>query len=452
MTEASDQNFSYRLRREASGAWALLARWRAKRWVQWLIGLLTLMLLGGLLMWVIFARNLPSAETLLTYEPLLPTNVRSIDGTPIHSYARERRVQLSYAEYPPLLVRAFLAAEDRTFFEHGGLDYPGIVAAMLNNLTSDGRPVGASTITQQVAKNLLLTNELSYVRKVKEAILAKRIESVLTKQQIMELYLNQIALGRQSFGVQAAARAYFDKDVETLSLPEMAFLAILPKAPSTYSRDVAKATARRNFVLSEMERNGFITTAQKSVAQAAPLGIRPNMGARYEYVGGYYMEEVRRQLIDKYGENADGGRNPYSVYGGGLWVRTSFNPAYQEYTQDALRAGLIRYDGARGWRGPDRHDRSGRALADEPCAAQHRRRLQGLADRRRAVQVRRRGGDRLCRRRDGNDARRSGVDAQARHRRNRLLRDRAGPVDRGRAGRQCLGLAERSRSVGRHGG
>lgn len=352
MTEASDQNFSYRLRRDASGAWALIGRWRAKRWVQWLMALATLMLFGWLLMWLVFARNLPSAETLLTYEPPLPTNVRAIDGTPIHSYARERRVQLSYAEYPPLLVRAFLAAEDRTFFEHGGLDYPGIVAAMINNLTSSGRPVGASTITQQVAKNLLLTNELSYVRKVKEAILAKRIESVLTKQQIMELYLNQIALGRQSFGVQAAARAYFDKDVEGLTLPEMAFLAILPKAPSTYSRDVAKATARRNFVLSEMKRNKFITEDQMRAAQATPLGIRPNIGARYEYVGGYYMEEVRRQLIDKYGENADGGRNPYSVYGGGLWVRTSFNPAYQDYTQDALRAGLIRYDGGRGWHGP----------------------------------------------------------------------------------------------------
>jgi penicillin-binding protein 1A len=352
MSEASDQNFSYRLRREASGAWALLARWRQKRWAQWLIGLVTVALIGWLALWFVFARNLPSVDTLKTYEPPLPTNVRAIDGTPVHSYARERRVQLAYAEFPPLLVRAFLAAEDRTFFEHGGLDYPGIISAIITNLTNSGRPVGASTITQQVAKNLLLTNELSYVRKIKEAILAKRIESVLTKQQIMELYLNQIALGRQSFGVQAAARAYFDKDVEALALPEMAFLAILPKAPSTYSRDVDKATSRRNFVLSEMKRNGFITEAQMQEARAAPLGIRPNIGARYEYVGGYYMEEVRRQLIDKYGENSDGGRNPYSVYGGGLWVRTSFNPAYQEYTQDALRAGLIRYDGGRGWKGP----------------------------------------------------------------------------------------------------
>lgn len=352
MTEASEETTSFKLRREASGAWATLARWRAKRWVQWLMGLAIVGLIGMLAFWFVFARNLPSAETLLSYEPPLPTNVRAIDGTPVHSYARERRVQLSFEEYPPLLVRSFLAAEDRTFFEHGGLDYPGIISAMITNLTKSGRPVGASTITQQVAKNLLLTNELSYVRKVKEAILAKRIEGVLSKQQIMELYLNQIALGRQAFGVQAAARAYFDKDVGELTLPEMAYLAILPKAPSTYSRDMKRATERRNFVLSEMHRNNFITEAQMNEAKAAPIGLKPNIGGRYEYVGGYYMEEVRRQLIDKYGENNDAGRNPYSVYGGGLWVRTSFNPAYQDYVQDALRAGLLRYDGGRIWKGP----------------------------------------------------------------------------------------------------
>ena len=156
------------------------------------------------MIWLLFGRNLPSVDRLKTYEPPLPTYVRGYDGAPVHSYARERRVQLRYDEFPPLLIRAYLAAEDRTFFEHSGLDYPGIVAAMFTNMMSSGRPVGASTITQQVAKNLLLTNEASYVRKVKEAILAKRIESALTKQQILELYLNQIDLGRRRFGVQAA--------------------------------------------------------------------------------------------------------------------------------------------------------------------------------------------------------------------------------------------------------
>jgi len=353
MTEPAAENFSYRIRREATGAWAFVRRTLRRRWVRWLAILAVLAAIGWAALWLVFARDLPSVDTLASYEPPLPTSVRSIDGTPIHSYARERRVQLSYEEYPPLLVRAYLAAEDRTFFEHGGLDYPGIAAAMINNLKSSGRPVGASTITQQVAKNLLLTNEVSYVRKVKEAILAKRIESAMTKPQIMELYLNQIALGRNSFGVQAAARAYFDKDVGDLTLPEMAFLAILPKAPSTYGRAkfADKAIARRNFVLGEMARNNFITEAQKTDAQAQPLGLKPSAGVRYERVGDYFMEEVRRQLITQYGESSDGGRNPYSVYDGGLWVRTSLDPKLQDYAEDALRQGLLRYDRGKGWSG-----------------------------------------------------------------------------------------------------
>ena len=354
MTEPAAENFSYKIKREAGGAWETVRQWRKKRWVRWLMALALLAIIGWLLIWVIFARNLPSVDTLKTYEPPLPTSVRSIDGTPVHSYARERRVQLSYEEYPKQLVNAFLAAEDRTFFEHGGLDYPGIISAAINNLTSSGRPVGASTITQQVAKNLLLTNEVSYVRKMKEAILAKRIEAALTKEQIMELYLNQIALGRNSFGVQAAARAYFDKDVGALTLNEMAFLAILPKAPSTYGRAkfADKAIARRNFVLSEMARNNFITPAQKAEAAAQPLGLKPTGGARYERVGDYYMEEVRRLLIAKFGESSEGGTKPYSVYDGGLWVRTSLDPKLQDYAEDALREGLLRYDRGKGWSGP----------------------------------------------------------------------------------------------------
>ncbi|MBB5684745.1 penicillin-binding protein 1A [Sphingobium boeckii] len=354
MTEPAAENFSYKIKREASGAWETVRQWRQKRWVRWLMALVLLALIGWLLIWAIFARNLPSVETLKTYEPPLPTSVRAIDGTPVHSYARERRVQLAYEEFPKPLVQAFMAAEDRTFFEHGGLDYPGIISAAVNNLTSSGRPVGASTITQQVAKNLLLTNEVSYVRKMKEAILARRIEAALTKEQIMELYLNQIALGRNSFGVQAAARAYFNKDVDGLTLNEMAFLAILPKAPSTYGRAkyAEKAISRRNFVLGEMARNEFITQAQASDAKAQPLGLKPTGGARYERVGDYYMEEVRRLLISKFGESSDDGRKPYSVYDGGLWVRTSLDPKLQDYAEDALREGLLRYDRGKGWSGP----------------------------------------------------------------------------------------------------
>ena len=316
-----------------------------------LIGLLLLGIATGAF-WYVFARNLPDATALLKYEPPLPTNIRSVDGIPVYSYARERRVQLAYDEFPPMLIKAYLAAEDRTFFTHGGVDYPGVISAVFSNLTRSGRPRGASTITQQVAKNLLIGNEFTYSRKVKEALLAFRIESALSKQQILELYLNQIALGRNAYGVQSAARAYFGKDVGELTLPEMAYLAILPKGPSNYrpERFYDKALARRNWVLGEMLKNGFIDQGQHDAAVATPLGTIGKIATKDEVVGGYFTEEVRRQLIDKYGENAEAG--PYSVYAGGLWVRTSLDPKLQGYAETALREGLLRFDHGRGWSGP----------------------------------------------------------------------------------------------------
>jgi penicillin-binding protein 1A len=343
-----------RLRRDANTVVALWREYWQFKWFRLLAYGIGAAILGWFVIWLLFARNLPSVDRLKTYEPPLPTYVRGYDGAPVHSYARERRVQLRYDEFPPMLVRAYLAAEDRTFFEHSGLDYPGIVAAMFTNLTSSGRPVGASTITQQVAKNLLLTNEASYVRKVKEAILAKRIESALTKQQILELYLNQIDLGRRSFGVQAAARAYFGKDVGELALHEMAYLAILPKGPSNYrpERFYERAIARRNWVLDGMLKNEFIEQPLHDAAISQPLGTIPRAAASSEAVGGYYTEELRRELIAKFGENADGGRNPYSVYDGGLWVRSSLDPRIQHYAETALRDGLVRYDRGKGWSGP----------------------------------------------------------------------------------------------------
>ncbi|MBD8678660.1 penicillin-binding protein 1A [Sphingomonas sp. CFBP 13720] len=337
----------------AHGGWRARFRQVRRRWWFRIPAFLALLAgIGVFLIWLLLWRTLPSVETLRAYEPPLPTNVRTIDGTPVHRYERERRVQLSYAEYPPLLVKAFLAAEDRTFFDHHGVDYPGIASAMLTNLRNDGRPIGASTITQQVAKNLLLTNEVSYVRKAKEALLAYRIENVLTKQQILELYLNQIALGRNAFGVEAAANAYFGKELRELTLPQMAYLAILPKGPSNYTpeRGYDRAIARRDWVLGEMLRNNFITAAQRADAVAQPLGTIERRTARVDPVGGYFIEEVRRQLLDRFGTDDKSG--PYSVYAGGLWVRTSFDPAVQAHAQDALRAGLIRFDSGRGWSGP----------------------------------------------------------------------------------------------------
>ncbi len=345
----------YRVNRDLGGALAWFReRWRASRLFKlFAIGFaLFLALWVALFVWL--ASGLPEAEALLTYETPLPTVVRGIDGEIVHSYARERRVQLQYADFPQKLIESYLAAEDKTFFSHGGVDFLGTANAVFDYATKFGsgeRAVGGSTITQQVAKNLLLGDEYSVTRKLKEMILAGRIEQVLTKQEILELYLNEIPLGRRSFGVQAAARAYFDKDVDKLALHEMAFLAILPKAPERYGRKGQETAAldRRNFVLSQMEVNGFITGSERRAAAAQPLGLVTQRRER-SVDAGYFLEEVRRELIERFGETAE--KSPNSVYAGGLWVRTSLDPQIQLAARDALREGLLRYQGGRAWKGP----------------------------------------------------------------------------------------------------
>ena len=305
-------------------------------------------------MWIYFASGLPSAQTLLAYQPPLPTNVRGYDGTPVQTFARERRVELSYDEYPPLVVHAFLSAEDKGFFKHHGIDFPGLVGAVFDygkKAVTGGRAKGGSTITQQVAKYLLRDSSYNIGRKAREAILAFRLESTLSKQQILELYLNSIFLGRNAYGVQAASRAYFDKDVSELTLPEAAYLAVLPKAPANYDpvRATQKALERRNYVLREMYRNSYITEDQWKSAAASPLGtIRYGSSEKFAQQGGYFMEEVRRELIKKFGENAEAG--PDSLYAGGLWVRSSMDPKLQDTAAQALRNGLTRYDGGRSWK------------------------------------------------------------------------------------------------------
>jgi penicillin-binding protein 1A len=327
-----------------------------RKWVRILAYLAAVPVVLYFLLWLLFARNLPSADTLLTYQPPLPTNVRGIDGLPVQSFARERRVELSYDEFPQPLVDAFTSAEDKTFFKHGGIDYPGLVGAVgdyISKVGSGERARGGSTITQQVAKNLLLGDEYSVTRKIKEAFLARRIENVLTKQQILALYLNQIFLGRNAYGVQAAARAYFDKDVAQLQLHEVAYLAILPKAPSNYDPDrrTQRALDRRNWVLSEMERNGKISASERAAAQAQPLGTVRFTNNSVRNIGGYFVEEVRRQLIARWGEQTE--RGPNGVYTGGLWVRTSLDVPKQKAAETALRDGLVRYDRGKGWRDSD---------------------------------------------------------------------------------------------------
>ena len=336
---------------------AFLARAWKKRWVKVVVILLSIPIILYAILWLLFARGLPSAESLLNYEPVLPTYVRDVNGAPVQAFARERRVQLAYEEFPAPLINAFLAAEDRTFFSHSGLDYPGLIGAVWDYVSKAGtgeRARGGSTITQQVAKIFFVGDEYSVTRKIREAFLARRIESALSKEQILELYLNQIYLGRNAYGVQAAARAYFNKDVAQLTLAESAFLAILPKSPSNYDpvRHHERALQRRNFVLAEMLRNGFITRPQHDEALATPLATARGGGADItRNVGGYFMEEVRRTLVERYGESADP-THPNSVYAGGLWVRTSYNPEMQRSAEAALRDGLMRYERGRGWRDP----------------------------------------------------------------------------------------------------
>src|SRR6476620_1290800 len=309
--------------------------WWARKWVRWMAWAAAGLFAIFAAMWVYFASGLPSSEKLLAYQPDLPTNIRGYDGTPVQTFARERRVELSYDEYPPLVIHAFISAEDKPFFTHGGIDYLGLLGAVADfttkSVTGGGRASGGSTITQQVAKYLLKDSSYNVGRKIREAILAFRLESTLSKQQILELYLNSIFLGRNAYVVQAAARAYFDKDVGELTLPEAAYLAVLPKAPANDDpvRATQKALDRRNYVLREMSCNGYITEDQWKAAAATPLGtIRYGSSEKFRQQGGYYMEEVRRELIKKFGQDATDGGN--SLYAGGLWVRSSMDPVVQD--------------------------------------------------------------------------------------------------------------------------
>ncbi|MGB3167043.1 MAG: transglycosylase domain-containing protein [Alteraurantiacibacter sp.] len=345
-----------RITRGGNGAWAKAgAVWQNQKWFRVAFYALG----GGLLLALVgyfwLASDLPDAETLLEYEPNLPSVVRGVDGEIVHRYERERRVELQFRDLPEQLLNAYISAEDETFWTHNGIDAGGFVNATFDYLSKIGsgeRAVGGSTITQQVAKNILVGNEYSVTRKLKEMILATRIEDVLDKPDIITLYLNEIPLGRRSFGVQAAARAYFDKDVDELELHEMAYLAILPRAPEEYSREAnfELATQRRNLVLRQMEDNGYITPAEMQAAQSETLGIVQGQRQQRSADAGYFFEEVRRQLIDMYGETAEDGEN--SVYAGGLWVRTSLDTEMQDAARDSLRAAMLRYHGTRGWTGP----------------------------------------------------------------------------------------------------
>lgn len=295
------------------------------------------------------AKDLPDYEVLANYEPKVMTRIHANDGRLIAEYARERRIYVPINTIPNLVINAFLAAEDKNFYDHEGLDFQGILRAIVINLQNYGtgrRLVGASTITQQVAKNFLLSSDVSFERKLKEAILAIRIERAFDKPKILELYLNEIYLGLSSYGVAAAALNYFGKELHELDIHEAAYLAALPKAPNNYHpfRFEERAIARRNWVIDRMAEDGHITWAQAEEAKKKPLGVNPRPFGAHVFAAEYFAEEVRRTLLDMYGEDR--------LYGGGLSVRTTLDPELQQMAQKALRDGLVAYDRRHGWRGP----------------------------------------------------------------------------------------------------
>ncbi len=295
-----------------------------------------------------YGADLPDYQQLANYDPPIVTRVLAGDGRLLAEFAIEKRVFVPIRAIPKNVINAFLSAEDKTFYTHPGIDLPGIVkAALINaaNMGKDRRPVGASTITQQVAKNFLLTNEVSIERKIKEAILAFRIEQAYSKDRILELYLNQIYLGQGSYGVVAASLNYYNKTLDELTIGEMAYLAGLPKAPNNYNMALhpEAAKARRDWVIGRMLEDGHITRAEADEAMAQPLATRQR-GATESVTAEYFAEEVRRELSERYGEDG--------LYRGGLYVRSTVDPKLQEIADRVLHAGLVRYDLRHGYRGP----------------------------------------------------------------------------------------------------
>src|SRR5262245_8894775 len=296
------------------------------------------------------SKGLPDYTQLAQYEPPVMTRIHAADGSLLAEYYDQRRQFVPISAVPRRLVEAFVSAEDKTFFEHGGLDWQGIAVAGYRyfqvKLTGKGQIVGASTITQQVAKNFLLGNEKSLDRKLREAMIVQRIERTFSKDKILELYLNEIFFGFNSYGIAAASLNYFGKSLSDLTVAEMAYLAALPKGPNNYHpfRNTKRAVERRNWVLGQMHANGYISEAEMKEAQAQPLKVSPRPLGAQLFAAESFSEEVRRELVNLYGENR--------LLKGGLSVRTTLDPKLQIYARQALARGLIQFDRKRGFRGP----------------------------------------------------------------------------------------------------
>lgn len=311
---------------------------------------------AGYIVWKA-SEDLPDYETLANYEPDVLTRIHASDGRLIGEYGEQKRIFLPINAIPPRVIHAFIAVEDQHFYEHNGIDVWGILRAgskfVENKISgSKKRPEGASTITQQVAKNLLLSTKDEKApdtieRKIKEAILAVRIENAFSKNKILELYLNAILFGGQTYGIASASLRYFNKEVKDLTIEEAAYLAALPKKPNNLHpiEHKEEATKRRNYVIDRMADENYITRAEAEEAKKKPLGYNPRpSNASSQYAAEYFSEEVRRAVVGLYGDA--------KLMGGGLSVHSTLDPDLQQLARRALREGLIRYDRKQGYRGP----------------------------------------------------------------------------------------------------
>ena len=294
-----------------------------------------------------FSSNIPDYKFLKNYKPPVSSKVYSGNGELVADFSKEKRIFVPYSSIPKNVINAFLSAEDKNFFSHPGVDAKGVLRAIINNvknIITSNRLEGASTITQQVAKNFLLTNEVSLNRKIKEAILAFRIERALTKERILELYLNQIYLGSGAYGVAAASLEYFDKSIKELDYNEAALLAALPKAPSRYNpyRDVELAKFRRNLVLRNLLDNNFIDIKEYEILKNKEIVLKKTKKVFLEDAQ-YYIEDVRKNIIERLSYE--------KVYKQGFNINTPINLDLQKIATDSLRNGLIAYDKRKGWHG-----------------------------------------------------------------------------------------------------
>jgi len=290
--------------------------------------------------------NLPSIEALTAYQPKIPLRVYTSDGVLIGEFGEERRSLVSIEEVPELMKQAILAAEDERFYQHTGVDYHGVLRAAYSNLLAGGKTQGASTITMQVARTFFLSREKTLTRKLYEALLAFKIENSLGKDQILEIYINQIYLGQRAYGFGAAAQVYFGKTLSQLSTAEMAMLAGLPKAPSSFNPVInpKRAKQRQLYVLRRMRDLALLGEEQYTEAQAAPLVVKRESATEFEIHAEYVAEMVRQVLYERY---------PEDIYSRGFRVYTTITRADQEAAYAALRQGLLEYDRRHGYRGPE---------------------------------------------------------------------------------------------------